>query len=566
MSQSAPEAAAEKPAEKKQEQTGSSVSARWRIVGWIVLTTAMTLLVVLIGVRSILMAGVDQSANEAILQEAEEFTTFVQEGVDPETAQPFEDMSALMERYLSRQTPATGETFISRAGEEIRVLDNAGGGTGRDFAAQERQVSQLMDSEETSGVLELEGYGEIRWGRVDTDQDASLLILQFVDDAKEEVEREALVLFGVAGVGLLMTAGIAWLVSGRILQPVRRIGDVAAGVDSQDLSRRVPVEGRDDIARTAQAVNEMLDRLEHSYSRQRHFVAQAHHHLAGPLQSGLDSLKGVEDERALEVRRSLRSMAITLHDLELLAEAQTPGFLERSWAPVAPMVHRALRRAVRQHPDRNISLTAQRRGLMLTGVEAEAEVENISADLDADAVRAALLQIIRNAAEHTRDGGSIRLGVELREADAAAQVTEGSEETGAAEQTVIEGTVLRLSVANDGESITAEEARAMLEQFRSDVEPASARDETEGAEEAEVGVAGSAEETAVEYEPLRRRSAEAEVSGMGLGMAVARTVADAHGGSLWVTSGPDQPTVVGMDLPVGRPPQQETEQEVDFGE
>lgn len=46
----------------EREKTGSSVSARWRIVGWIVLTTAMTLLVVLIGVRSILMARVDQAA------------------------------------------------------------------------------------------------------------------------------------------------------------------------------------------------------------------------------------------------------------------------------------------------------------------------------------------------------------------------------------------------------------------------------------------------------------------------------------------------------------------------
>ncbi|MDN5699693.1 MAG: hypothetical protein L0G85_05165 [Kocuria sp.] len=44
------------------------VSARWRIVGWIVLTTLLALLAVTVTMRSFLMGQVSESANAAISQ------------------------------------------------------------------------------------------------------------------------------------------------------------------------------------------------------------------------------------------------------------------------------------------------------------------------------------------------------------------------------------------------------------------------------------------------------------------------------------------------------------------
>ena len=64
------------------QERGSRVSARWRIVGWIVLTTAIALLAVVVTMRSLLQGQVDQAADAGIVQEVEEFRTFVDEGVD----------------------------------------------------------------------------------------------------------------------------------------------------------------------------------------------------------------------------------------------------------------------------------------------------------------------------------------------------------------------------------------------------------------------------------------------------------------------------------------------------
>ena len=63
------------------QERGSRVSARWRIVGWIGLTTAMALLAVVVTMRSLLQGQVDQAADAGIVQEVEEFRTFVDEGV-----------------------------------------------------------------------------------------------------------------------------------------------------------------------------------------------------------------------------------------------------------------------------------------------------------------------------------------------------------------------------------------------------------------------------------------------------------------------------------------------------
>lgn len=61
---------------------GSAVSARWRIVGWIVVTTALTLLAVTVTMRSVMSGQIAEAANAGITQEIQEFRTFAAEGLD----------------------------------------------------------------------------------------------------------------------------------------------------------------------------------------------------------------------------------------------------------------------------------------------------------------------------------------------------------------------------------------------------------------------------------------------------------------------------------------------------
>jgi signal transduction histidine kinase len=78
---------------------------------------------------------------------------------------------------------------------------------------------------------------------------------------------------------------ISWLAAARITAPLRRLAGVAAQVDAGDLAPRMP-EGSalpGEVAVLAQAFNHMLDRLAHAFASQREFVADASHELRTPL-------------------------------------------------------------------------------------------------------------------------------------------------------------------------------------------------------------------------------------------------------------------------------------------
>ncbi len=83
----------------------------------------------------------------------------------------------------------------------------------------------------------------------------------------------------VGAVGLL-----AWVLAGRALRPVEAIRAEVEAITGSTLDRRVPVpRSGDEVARLAQTMNAMLDRLEDASTRQQRFVADASHELRSPV-------------------------------------------------------------------------------------------------------------------------------------------------------------------------------------------------------------------------------------------------------------------------------------------
>jgi len=143
--------------------------------------------------------------------------------------------------------------------------------------------------------------------------------------------RFLLILVGLAPLALGGVAAGGWVLTGRALAPVDAMVAAAGRIGAEDLSRRLATESRDDeIGRLAAVLNDMLARLERSFTAVRHFSADAAHELRTPLtilkgeiEVALRAVPGPEESRRVleSCQEEVDRLAALVEDLLFLARA-----------------------------------------------------------------------------------------------------------------------------------------------------------------------------------------------------------------------------------------------------
>jgi signal transduction histidine kinase len=86
------------------------------------------------------------------------------------------------------------------------------------------------------------------------------------------------------GVMAVLAFALGWVIAGRVLRPVRAITVAARRISATSLHERLALAGPDDeFKELAGTLNDLLARLEASFTAQRNFVASASHELRTPL-------------------------------------------------------------------------------------------------------------------------------------------------------------------------------------------------------------------------------------------------------------------------------------------
>jgi heavy metal sensor kinase len=121
---------------------------------------------------------------------------------------------------------------------------------------------------------------------------------------------------------LISCAGGYW-VSRRALKPVDRITAAARSISISNISERIPVsQTRDELQRLAETCNAMLDRLESSVNQIKRFTADASHELRGPLSLIRTAAEiALKNPRAdVESRRALKDIVDEVAKAAILLE------------------------------------------------------------------------------------------------------------------------------------------------------------------------------------------------------------------------------------------------------
>ncbi len=382
-----------------------------RILVAFVLIMAIATLASIVIVRQTSLAGVDRRIDEALVQESRELRRLVDDGVDPETGEPFgNDVRRIIQVFLERNVPARNEAFLTfvdgepfersrnvlpyRLDEDPALVGRWAGVTMTDAGSVETPGGTVRYL-----AVPIRAQGEVRGvfvAAIFRDLEA-----QSIDPA---VRAGALV--GVAA--LLIGSLLAFLVARRIIQPVQAVQATARTISESDLSRRIAVTGDDEIAHLAETFNELLDRLERAFSAQRAFVDDAGHELRTPITIIRGQLELLSDDPG-QRRRSialvtgeLDRMSRMVNDLLMLAKAQQPEFLEFDLVDVETLT-REVHEKGRVLGERRWTLERAGDGTLVG---------------DRQRLGQAMIQLLQNAVDHTDVGDEISLGSSIEDGHA----------------------------------------------------------------------------------------------------------------------------------------------------
>ena len=279
----------------------------------------------------------------------------------------------------------------------------------------------------------------------------------------------------------------------RSLAPVAAMTARAADITATNLRERLPVSGGEELAGLAHVINELLGRLENSFVRQRQFMADASHELRTPtaiLRTEVDVTLAQAHRAEGEYRESLTVIRDAAQRLTRIVE----DLFALARVDAENLGARRERLYLEEIVDDSIRLARPLADAHRVHVSV-AEAIEAPVDADADLLGRLLLNLLDNAIKHSPSGGLVQVLMKRSN-----------------------GTV-DIGIVDQGQGIPEPERDRVFERF------VRLSDTARGPGEA------------------------APENGVGLGLAIARRIAEAHGGSLVVAESRPGHTEFRLTLP-----------------
>ena len=295
----------------------------------------------------------------------------------------------------------------------------------------------------------------------------------------------------------------AYIMTERLVRPLRLITDTAKNYGKGDFSERIPIEGKDEVSDLAMALNNMADSLDSLEKMRNSFLANISHDLRTPMTTISGFIDGITSGAippdkheyylgviSAEVHRLSRLVTQLLDVSRLESGERKFNFTNFDIAEMARIILISFEQRIEKKK-------------LDVGFETDNDEMYVTAD--EDAVYQVLYNLCHNAIKFSSEGGKfiIRIGYN-------------------------EDKKVQISVFDEGQGIPKEDTKMVFDRFfKSD------------------------------------KSRGLDKNGVGLGLYISKTIIDAHDEKIWVESDEDKSCEFFFTLKPGAAPQKRSKSIID---
>ncbi|MEP6788405.1 MAG: ATP-binding protein [Acidobacteriota bacterium] len=444
-------------------------SIRVKLTLWYIGVLALIIVAFAIVTYSLLLSALEKETNENLTEIARTLSASIQ-------SEQSNDEAALIP-----------DEAVKEALDEFRFNDYQFAV----FTSGDGLVAKTTDAELPKGLgndLDPEGFGNIDINGkpfrtfftpfVIAGHGYKLYTFHSLDDQNDLKARIRSIFYLVAPL-LLILAGLGgYFLARKSLKPIAAMGDRAKRISAANLHERLPVANKkDELGNLAIVFNELLDRLDIEFDRQRRFMADASHELRTPVaiirgESEVALLKNTRTSDEYQESLSIvndegKRLTKIVEDLFTLTRADSGEITANLRELYLDELVSDCVRSIRTLADkRNITIEFQGEETLIKG--------------DETLLRRLFLNLFDNAVKYNIDGGSIRIKV----ADGA------------------------VTISNTGDAIPGDQQGSIFDRFYR-VDKARSRN-----------ASSPKDPTAA--------ATTTDTSGAGLGLSIAKWIADLH--------------------------------------
>ncbi|MCS4311394.1 two-component system sensor histidine kinase BaeS [Pseudomonas sp. BIGb0381] len=268
---------------------------------------------------------------------------------------------------------------------------------------------------------------------------------------------------------LLLAMLIAWWIARTLLEPVKRVAAATHRLASGDYGSRVAVASDDEVGQLSRDFNQLAYTLERNEKMRREFMADVSHELRTPLSVLRGELEAIEDGvRSLD-QSSMKSLQGEVSMLSKLVD----DLYELSLADVGALTYRKAPCRLNDLLENSLAMYRERFTARQLQIDLELPRQPVELLADASRLQQLFSNLLENAVRYTDVNGTLRISVG------------------------VDRDTVRIDFLDSGPGVSASQLPRLFERF-------------------------------YRGESSRNR----EHGGAGLGLAICRSIANAHDGSL----------------------------------